>query len=1311
MECTNCHTRLQPKALPSQPTVFKGNCPKCGHLLHFKLKSTTTDLQFELNGRAVTVANPDPAMSLNEYLREVALLRGTKRSCGEGGCGCCVVNITHTDALSGAETSIPINSCLRPLCSVQGLRITTVEGIGSRRQGYHTLQTKLAEHWGSQCGGCSTGMVMSAYSLLQRLPAPDAVDVELALDGNICRCTGYRPILDAFKEAALEQAQADIEDVGQLAAQACTQRACGLLCSDPTIRQQAQKAQNVACLSVVANGLAWIRPESLAELVDALKTETRSYMLTFGNTSTGVYHDEVYAVKYDMTALPELKNVSMGDAGLTVGAGVTIAELITALGNHSSESASYDVIIRHLEKVANTPVRSAACWAGNLMMCHDNDDFPSDIATVFLGVGAMLTVVDASGSQTVTMADFLGLDMKAKVIVSVLIPALAKNQVFVSHKVMKRHANAHAYVNAACLFTLDNAVVSDPPNLVFGGVGKKPFLAPNTSQALKGVSIADTTAFQGVLKVLVKEVPNDMPPAGASVAYRQQLALTLLYKCLLAAQASPSARLASAAAPYIRPTSSADINYTLNPVTDPVGRAMPKATAYLQTAGEARYAADHPPLPNTLYAAFALAETANAVLETVDFSVASTAPGVHSFMSAVDLPPGYPQPQQEGQDREPLFVAQGERVMFHGQAIGMVLADTQAHADAAAKLVTASYADQQPLVLTIDQAIEAKSFFDDGVPELKFGEDITKALGECDKVIKGSIEAGSQYHFFMETHSSVVEPQEDGSLHVYCSTQSLDMMRGILADITGLPANKIKVILKRMGGSYGGKITRSWFTAAATTYAAAKLGVPVRSVMDLHSTMRFIGKRHPFRGDYTIGVKAGKLHAIQADWFMDTGAYVYDDAMGQGLTACDAAYFCPNWQITPHTCRTNTPSNTATRAPGCLPAIFWMETMMDHVATELQVDPATFRKANIYQKDQVTPMNMTLSYCSLDTLWDQFVDQINVPARRKAIAQYNADNRWRKRGLCIQPNKYGLGWTGYTLSVFVAVSQIDGTISVKHGGCEMGQGSDIKMAQVVAYALGAPVELVKVEENDTTVNMNNSITGGSSTSDVLSMAALSACKQLSDRLSDLRTANPGITWPELISKAYGASIDLMSRSWAAPSTPDKVFNYNSYGMIATEVEIDVLTGETEIRQVDLLFDCGDSLNPAVDIGQVEGGLLMGLGYWLSEEILFDSKTGRLTTDGTWEYKPPSVKDIPIRSNITLLPNAPNPIGVLRSKASGEPPCCMASSVLFAIKEAVVAARKDASATDPGYLVLNGPATPEQVAALCKVTVDQMTLTE
>eukprot|EP00730_Choanoeca_flexa_P003145 TRINITY_DN11305_c0_g1_i3.p1 TRINITY_DN11305_c0_g1~~TRINITY_DN11305_c0_g1_i3.p1 ORF type:complete len:1308 (+),score=353.97 TRINITY_DN11305_c0_g1_i3:32-3955(+) len=1306
MECSNCGTRLLPKSTPSNGKVFKGNCPKCGQLLHFQLKATTDTLTFELNGRPVTVSNPDPAMSLNEYLREVALLRGTKRSCGEGGCGCCVVNVTHLDALSGQETTVPINSCLRPLCSLQDAKVVTIEGLGNRRKGYHPLQTQLAESWGSQCGGCSTGMVMSAYSLLAREAAPAPLEVELALDGNICRCTGYRPILDAFKTVAKQQAQGDIEDVHTLATKCCTDLACGALCTDPNIRQQAQRKQ-VSTLSVTVNGLAWIQPASLSELVQALATETRRYMLTFGNTSTGVYHGQQFDVKYDMTQLHELKTVGLSAGGLEVGAGVTIAEMIKALENHSSLSASFPVMVRHLHKVANTPIRSAASWTGNLMICHDFADFPSDLATLFVAAGATLKITDASQTQQVGVEEFLTMDMKGKVIVSITIPMLEQNQVYVSHKVMKRHANAHAYVNAACLLTIvDNSVTM--AQLAFGGLSSHPFTAPKTSASLKGLNLTDNDHLHAILDQLSQELPTSTPPAGASLAYRQQLACSLLYKCLLAAQPTPAPSLKSAADPYLRPASSADISFTPNKALDPVGRAVPKTTAYLQTAGEARYVADLPPLPNTLYAAFALSTVSNALLDKVDFSLAQTCPGVHTCMDATDLPPNYPAPQQAGQDREPLFVASGERVMFHGQAIGMVLADTQAHADAAAKLVTATYTDVQRPVLTLDQAVQSKSFFDDGVKVLKHGEAIDIALTECDKVITGSISCGSQYHFHMETQATTIEPQEDGSLVVYCSTQSTDMMRGIVADITGLPANKVKVVVKRLGGSYGGKITRSWFTAAATAYASLKLGVPVRSFTELHTNMRFIGKRHPFHGDYSIGIKDGLLHAIKADWYMDTGAYVYDDSMAQGLTACDAAYYCPNWQITPYSCRTNTPSNTAVRAPGCLPAIFWMETMIDHLATELDLDPAAFRRSNLYQKDQVTPLGMTLKYCSLDTLWDQFVQEIDLTSRRQAVKDYNSSNRWRKRGLCVQPNKYGLGWTGYTMSVFISVSQIDGTVSVKHGGVEMGQGSDVKMAQVVAYELGVPLEMIKVEENDTTTNANNTNTGGSATSDVLSMAAISACKELNDRLSPIRNANPNSTWPEIAAKAGGSAIDLMTRGWAAPNNPG-VFDYNSYGMIATEVELDILTGETEIRQVDLLFDCGDSLNPAVDIGQVEGGLLMGFGYWLSEEVLYDSKTGALTTDGTWEYKPPSVKDIPIRSNIRLLPNAPNPIGVLRSKASGEPPLCMSSSVLFAIKEAVAAARQDATGTAVGYMALSGPATPERVAKLCEVTNKQLLL--
>ncbi|EDQ89838.1 uncharacterized protein MONBRDRAFT_16701 [Monosiga brevicollis MX1] len=688
------------------------------------------------------------------------------------------------------------------------------------------------------------------------------------------------------------------------------------------------------------------------------------------------------------------------------------------------------------------------------------------------------------------------------------------------------------------------------------------------------MSVYDESNIQYVIAQVVKEVPFVSTPVSSSLEYRSLLAQSLLYKCILACAPTLAPTLASAATPYSRPASTAQILYDEDDTLAPVGKALPKvrrlearlpdslwrlssdcfhasprvpvvlscslpiltqATAYLQASGEAKYVDDIAATPDTLYAAFILADVANATLNSVDISAVKAAPGVEEVFLGADLPQNYTTTEGAlSADPEPLFVAVGEKVWYHGQAVGMVLASTQRLANEAASLAVVTYSDQAPPLLTIEDAIKAGSYFHDAGP-LQAGEDIDAALKECDQVITGSASAGSQYHFHMEKQACISIPQEDGGLHLWCSTQYLDNMRQRVAAITNLPANKVKVETKRLGGSYGGKITRSWFTAAATGFAASKLNRTVRTILDIKTNMRMIGKRHPFRGDFQAGVKDGKLHAIKATWYMNTGAYVYDSAMGQGLTCADAAYYCPNWYIDPKvrllrlTCRTNTQSNTATRAPGCMPAIYWMECVVEQVADALKVDPITFRKNNIYQPNEVTPLGMKLAYCSLPTLWDNFVEEISLSKLQANVLAFNKANRWRKRGLAVNPNKYGLGWNGYQLSMFLSISHIDGTITIKHGGVEMGQGSDIKMMQVVAYQLNAPIDMIRVESNDTVVNANCTPTGGSATSDVLSMAAMAACQDLNTRLSPFWQAKSNPSWTDVVSAAYDAGVDLMTR--------------------------------------------------------------------------------------------------------------------------------------------------------------------------------------
>eukprot|EP01136_Pigoraptor_vietnamica_P019509 Opistho-1_new@67202 len=471
--------------------------------------------------------------------------------------------------------------------------------------------------------------------------------------------------------------------------------------------------------------------------------------------------------------------------------------------------------------------------------------------------------------------------------------------------------------------------------------------------------------------------------------------------------------------------------------------------------------------------------------------------------------------------------------------------------------------------------------------------------------------------------------------------------------------------------------------------------------------MAMIGKRHPFLANYKVGVDAnGVLTAIQLDYYVDSGCNVNDSpgCLAMAFDACDNAYYAPNWKVTGYLCQTNLPSNTAMRAPGCVPAIFIIETVMDQVAKSLGVDPDALRFANLVQNGSVTPYGQTVSNCTLPAVWTQLKQQADYDNRRAAVADFNAKNRWRKRGITIMPLKYGIAWGGYTCGGHVSV-YADGTVGITHSGCEIGQGINTKVAQVAAYTLGIDMSNIVIRTTRTDLHPNAAPTGGSITSELNCAAVQQACKNLLAVIDPVRKTLPaGTPWPQVVAACLGQGVDLSNRAWYLGASTGP-FNYSSFGATAIEVEMDILTGESQIIRTDIVFDCGISLSPLIDIGQVEGGFVQGLGYWMSEKLTFDTGSGRLLSNNTWEYKPPAAKDIPIDFRITMLPNTPNPDGFLRSKATGEPPYCMACSVLFAMKNAVTAARAEIG-QDKDYYAVNGPFTVDAVRAASLVDPSQ-----
>ncbi|XP_049767938.1 uncharacterized protein LOC126101302 [Schistocerca cancellata] len=548
-------------------------------------------------------------------------------------------------------------------------------------------------------------------------------------------------------------------------------------------------------------------------------------------------------------------------------------------------------------------------------------------------------------------------------------------------------------------------------------------------------------------------------------------------------------------------------------------------------------------------------------------------------------------------------------------------------------------------------------------------------------VIKGSFDIGKQYHYTMETQCAVCIPTEDG-MDVYAATQWMDATQTAISQALKMPENRINVQVKRLGGAYGAKVSRNMLVSTACALAAHLQNRPVRFILPLERNMESIGKRHDCAMDYEVGVEDdGTIMYLEANTYHNIGDSLNDHPVLFTLANLPNCYDTSTWKVTASVVFTDIPSNTWCRAPGTTEGIAFTENIMEHIAKVLGKDAIEVKLKNL-------PKNDT-NIADMVPYWKNKSD---YPNRVLAIQDFNKKNRWRKRGISIVPMKYRFDYLG-NFHAIVSVYASDGTVSVSHGGIECGQGINTKVAQVCAHALGVPLQFVSVKPSNVLTSPNNMVTGGSIASESCVYATLRACEELSRRLAPVREKLKDPSWQELIAAAFLANVNLCSSFMMYVS--DKFVLYYIYGVTVAEVEVDILTGQHQILRVDILEDAGESLSPEIDVGQVEGAFVMGLGYWLKEFMVYDDNTGKALTNRTWNYKPPGAKDIPIDFRIELRKNAPNPVGVLRSKATGEPPFCMSISALFAIREAVLAARQD-SGYSAKWFEMNPPATPEKV---------------
>jgi xanthine dehydrogenase large subunit len=767
-----------------------------------------------------------------------------------------------------------------------------------------------------------------------------------------------------------------------------------------------------------------------------------------------------------------------------------------------------------------------------------------------------------------------------------------------------------------------------------------------------------------------------------------------------------------------------DAPFAQSTATSVVGRDHAHESAHLHVAGSATYIDDLPELAGTLHAALGLSPLAHGRLKGIRLDALRALPGVVEVIAAEHIPG---ENQCGPIVRDDPILAEGT-VQYLGQPVFAVIASTRDAARRAAARAK-EFLDIEPLtaVLSVREAHAAQSYV---VPPMHLTREsspgaLQRAMQAAPHRLQGSFVQGGQEQFYLEGQISYAVPLEDGGMRVHCSTQHPSEMQHVVSHALGGAAHAVLVECRRMGGGFGGKESQSALFACVAAVAARRLNRPVKLRPDRDDDMMITGRRHAFEFDYDIGYDdAGRILGAEVTMICNAGcsADLSPPVMTRAICHFDNAYWLPEVAIHGYCAKTNTQSNTAFRGFGGPQGALIMELILERIARKLKRDPLEVRRANFYglNSNNVTPYRQTVTDNVIRALTDELVATSGYSARRAATAAFNASSPLLKRGIALTPVKFGISFNvnHYNQAGALVHVYTDGSVLVNHGGTEMGQGLNTKVAQVVAHELGLPLKRVRCSATDTSKVANTSATAASTGSDLNGKAALDAARKIRQRLAALvakehgvdaagvrfeggrvRAAGVDIDFVELVGRAYVARVQLWSDGfyatpglhWDRATLTGRPFYYFAYGAAVSEVIVDTLSGEWKLLRADLLHDAGKSLNPAIDIGQVEGAFIQGMGWLTCEELVWHPKTGALLTHAPSTYKIPTANDAPGIFNTRLFDNGNVEDSIHRSKAVGEPPLLLPFSVFFAIRDAVASA--GGKSDDP---LLSAPATPEAI---------------
>jgi xanthine dehydrogenase large subunit len=1287
--------------------------------------ATTSSFEFTLNGTPVRVEGVPSTTTLLTWLRANGHT-GSKEGCAEGDCGACSVALVDRDA-AGKPTYRTFNSCIALLPMFAGRELVTVEGLarcGDDRKQLHPVQAAMVEHYGSQCGYCTPGFVVSMFEAYYRDDCKEPWQVSDQLCGNLCRCTGYRPIRDAALTALAGRAASppaaaprtlSFVESAQAPTSAAKSGHSGEVgaSADPTVDQFRVRLQSPlpppAALDYAAGEAEFFRPTSLPDLFALLSVHPNAQLVA-GATEIGVELNKKFKpfpCLVSTEGVAELIRITATNEAWHIGAAATLTNVEEALGGEFPSMA------KMLRVFAARQIRNRATLGGNLVTASPI----GDSAPVLLTLDASIVLTSAKRERTVALADFFigyrkTVLQPGEIMREIVVPrggpppGLTRRVDFL--KVSKRRELDISIVAAAFCVDLDASGVVRHARLAYGGVAERPRRALQTEALLVGRKLTDT-ADHAIAEVLRNEFePIDDARGGAD--YRRRLVVSLWEKFV----SGERSQAQDAELGFL-----ADHKWSV----DESSRSMHHESAVGHVTGRALYVDDTAQRRRMLEVWPVCAPHARARILRRDAAKARQVPGVHAVLLAEDIP-GENNTGPVRHD-EPLLA--DKEILFHGQLVAVVVGDSLAVCRAAAALVEVDY-EPLPAIVGLPAAIAAGSYHTE--PHALKRGDASAALASAPARIDGEFEFGGQEHFYLETHAAWAEAGEDGTVLVNSSTQHPSEIQAIVAEVLHLARHKVVVQAPRMGGGFGGKETQGNAFAALVALAAVKIGRPVRIQLDRDLDMKLTGKRHPFCAKFSIGHdRDGRLLAAQVElvsdggWSLDLSTAINDRA----LFHLDNAYYIPAVHFSGRVAKTNVTSHTAFRGFGGPQGMLVIEEILDRVARTLGLAPEVVRERNLYRgmgETNRTHYNEDIGDNRIQELWQQVLAKADFAQRRAQISAWNTAHPHIKRGLAVTPVKFGISFTlsHYNQAGAYVVIYTDGSVQVNHGGTEMGQGLHTKILGVVMRELGLPAENIRLMTTSTDKVPNTSATAASSGADLNGAAVAAACATLRERLAAVAAPLLGIAadqvefghgcvgerghqenkipFAKVCSHAYVARVSLAATGyyktpniqWDWTKAEGRPFHYFACGAAVAEVEVDGFSGMHRVRRVDIVHDVGDSLNPGVDRGQIEGGFVQGMGWLTREELRWD-KAGRLLTHSASTYQIPAFSDAPIEFNVTLLPKATQPNTIHGSKAVGEPPLMLAFSVREAIRDAVAA-----FGAAGGVVRLASPATGEAIYA-------------